>query len=514
MLRNKLHVSLGLLVAVGQVGVHAQPSVSESLNLRIAGQLATMFPQPTGPAFVLPPELQIKPKSLAPLPTPVTPATPVSPPVIAGSVKSGGLVAPVIEPVRGNATLEPENPGNQTASPRSAEFDQLYLQEKYPQAVTEGLKLVQSGVVLTPQQRFRLANALSWTGKTEQAQPYYRSLFFTPLDAAARLGLANAQRWGGRQELAAPGYQQVLALAPANTDARIGLKLADRQLRPSTTLSLGRAQDNQGLVFDQLNALHMWRNSTGTRLYGVEARGIQSSADVIPGLAPYQQAQNKAVGLRYEALDLRFAPRLNVELQTAPSTQVFGGLRLKLTEGATYASLSRVNWGSLNYSARSIAARYSAAELGLDHNSEGRWGELSLNGRAYQVSDSNSLLTSQIKFTPAWRPLGPGFRTFVVADTRNAQFNTADYWSPTSYGTASVGLSQSWETEDWSLYASAQAGNKLYGEAGPAWSASLAAKRWISPDYALGLNATTLANRRDDAAYRASFVNVNIEKLW
>jgi hypothetical protein len=499
-------VMAGMLL--GSAQLHAQPSGTDNLNLRIAGNLASMFPQPTGPAFVLPQELQIKPEpskasNTAPLPA-----------VISGAVKPGGLVAPVITPPRLSQSLEPPSVASVTG-PDTAEFDKLYLQEKYPQVVTLGLKLVDNGVVLSQEQRLRLANALSWTGKPDLALPYYRSLFFTPFDAAARLGLANAERWRGRQELAAPVYQQVLAVAPANTDARVGLSLASRQLRPSTTLSLGRAQDNQGLVFDQLNAMHSWRNSSGMRIYGVEARGIQSSADIIPGLAPYQQAQNKALGLRWQALDLRFAPRLHLDVQTAPDTQIFGGMRLKLTEGATYASISRVNWGAMNYSARSIAARYSANQFGLEHTSDSSFGEFALNANAYQVSDSNSLLTSQIKFTPSWRPLGPGFKTFVVADTRNANFNTADYWSPAGgYGTASLGLSQSWETEDWSLYASAQAGNKLYGEGGPTWSASLGGKRWLSPDYALGVNATTLTNRRDDAAYRASFVNVNIEKLW
>jgi tetratricopeptide (TPR) repeat protein len=496
-------------LALCGASLFAQTSSTESLNLRMAGNLAAMFPQPTGPAFVLPDELQITPRAL-----PQTNAPP-SLPVVGGVVKPAGLVAPVIQPPVRVQSLVPETGLNTGASARSADFDKFYLQEKYSQAVSEGLKLVQGGVVLTQEQRLRLANALAWTGKTDQALPYYRGLFFTPFDAAARLGLANAERWRGRQELAAPAYQQVLAVAPDNPDARIGLTLASRQLRPSTVLGLGRAQDNQGLVFDNLNAMHTWRNSTGLRIYAVQARGVQSSADALPGFAPYQQAQNKSLGVRFEALDLRFAPRLHVDVQTAPDTQIFGGVRLKLTEGATYASLSRVNWGAQNYSARSIAARHSATQLGLDHTSDSRWGELAFSANAYQVSDSNSLLTSQIKFTPAWRPLGSGFKTFVVTDTRNARLSTPDYWSPTSgHGTASLGLSQSWEADNWSLFASAQAGNRLYGDGGQAWSASLAGKRWLTPDYALGFNATTLANRRDDAAYRASFVNVNVEKLW
>lgn len=444
-------------------------SADAQLQLRVANQLASMFPKPTGPAFVLPSELQLKPNALA----------------------------------------------ASEALPSTTAFDQLYLKERYPQAAALGLELVQAGVALTQEQRFRLANALSWSGQPELALPYYRGLFFTPFDAAARLGLANAERWRGRQELAAPVYQQVLALAPDNSDARMGLSLATRQLRPSTVLSVGRALDNQGLTFDQLNATHTWRNDTGLRILTVDARGVQSTADAVPGLVPYQTAQNKALGVRYEALDLRFAPRLHVELQTAPDTQIFGGVRLKLGEGATYASLARVGWGALNYSARAMAARYSATQWGLAHATNTSWGAWSLDAQAFQVSDGNSVLTSQLKFTPAWRPFGPGFKTFVVTDTRHASFNTPDYWSPAGgYGTASVGVSQAWEQADWTLYTSAQVGNKLLGEAGPSWSASVGGKRWLSPDYALGLNATTLSNRRDDAAYRASFVNLNVEKLW
>lgn len=494
----------------------AQANASDALNLRIAGNLSSMFPQPSGPAFVLPNELNIQPRPVSPPPqipgALASPAMPVGSLPLAANTAAGGLSppAPVVAPVR-NQTLLPATSPAESPLPRTAEFDQLYLQEKYPQAVAAGLRLVKEGVALTQEQRLWLANALSWTGQTQQAIPYYRALFFSPFDAAARLGLANAERWRGRQELAAPVYRQVLSLAPANTDARIGLSLASRQLRPSTSLNLGRVQDNQGLIFDAFSAMHRWRNESGMRIYTVEARGVQSAVD----LSPLLQAQHKSLAVRYEALDLRFAPTLNLDLQTAPDTQVFGGVRLKLGEGATYVSAGRVNWGTLNYSSRSIAARYSAAQLGLEHTSDMSLGEFSVNAQAYQVSDSNSVLSSQFRFTPAWRPLGPGFKTFAAIDTRQARFNTIDYWSPADgYGTASLGVSQAWEAADWNLFASAQVGNRLYGEGGPTWSAGLSGKRWISPDYALGFNATTLSNRRDDAAYRASFVNVNVEKLW
>ena len=481
---------------------------SDTLNLRIADNLSTMFPQPTGPAFVLPSELKIQPRPITPPPviTGAAAATPM--PTVVGTA---GLSppSPPAQAVRDQSLL-PANPPQSVPQALSSEFDKLYLAEKYPQAASEGLRLVKQGVALTPEQRLRLANALSWLGQPEQSLPYYRGLFFTPFDSAARLGLANAERWRGRQELAAPVYQQVLSMAPANTDARFGLQLASRELRPSTSLNLGRVQDNQGLIFDAFSAMHRWRNETGMRIYSVEARGVQSAMD----LSPLLQAQHKSLGVRYEALDLRFAPSLNLDLQTAPDTQVFGGMRLKMGQGATYVSAGRVNWGKLNYSSRSIAARYSAAQLGLEHTSDVSLGEFSVNANAYQVSDSNSVLSSNVRFTPSWRPLGPGFKTFALVDTRHARFNTIDYWSPISYGTASLGVSQAWEAADWNLFASAQLGNRLFGEGGPAWSASLSGKRWLSPDYALGFNATTLSNRRDDAAYRASFVNVNVEKLW
>lgn len=406
-----------------------------------------------------------------------------------------------------NGTAQP----NPAPEPQSAVFDKLFLAESYRQAGDEGLALLARGVALTQEQRWRLGSALSWSGRGEAARAQFQSLLFTPFDAAARLGMANTHRWEGRPELAAPVYQQVLAQAPGNPVAAQGLRFASRALRPSSTLGVTRATDNQGLVFDQLNAMHRWRNETGQRLMAIEAQGIAATTDT----APQPRPQQRSLGVRYEALDLRFAPRLQLEVQTQPDTRLLGGVRLQLGKPATHVHVGHLNWGALNYSALSLANRYTANRLGLEHLASFKLGDLSAQANYYTVSDSNTVLTSQLKFTPAWRPLGQGFKTFVVSDTRNARFNTSDYWSPaTGAGLASVGVSQDWETQDWSLLASAQTGRGVYGDAGTAWSATLAGKRWLSPDYALGFNATLISTQRDEAAYRASFVNVNLEKLW
>jgi hypothetical protein len=124
-------------------------------------------------------------------------------------------------------------------------------------------------------------------------------------------------------------------------------------------------------------------------------------------------------------------------------------------------------------------------------------------------------MTTSLRFTPAWRPLGPGLKAYVSTETRDVRFNTVNYWSPVKgSGTGSLGVLGEWSAKDWLFYASGQIGSPLYGEAGTSWSASAAAKRWLSKDYAVGFNLWSMSSWRDSANYRARAVSLSLEKLW
>jgi hypothetical protein len=100
-------------------------------------------------------------------------------------------------------------------------------------------------------------------------------------------------------------------------------------------------------------------------------------------------------------------------------------------------------------------------------------------------------------------------------EVRDAEFNAPSYWSPEEgSGTAYVGLKGEWSADDWNIYSSAQVSGRLFGDAGNGWSFSAGGKRWLSNDVAMSMNLWAMASRRDNSAYRARSMSVNLEKLW
>ena len=124
-------------------------------------------------------------------------------------------------------------------------------------------------------------------------------------------------------------------------------------------------------------------------------------------------------------------------------------------------------------------------------------------------------MTTKLNLSSAWRPIGSHFTPFVGIETREAKFNTPNYWSPSEgSGTLYAGLLGEWGSADWNFYASGQTGARLYGDAGASWSVSAGGKRWLSKDVALSMNLWSMASTRDNATYRAQSANLNLEKLW
>jgi tetratricopeptide (TPR) repeat protein len=402
------------------------------------------------------------------------------------------------------------SPAQKDALERAAEVEKLYADVKHEAAGTAGLALVRQGVSISDDLRLKIANSLAWTGRLNEAYAQYELLLNGRFDGEARLALANATRWRGRADLAMPMYSQVLALDPDNTGAREGLALGERELRPSTTVSLGQSADSGDMKRRYLTVSHRWRDAAGTRIFEVETRAMQDRIDPVSLRVP--QAD---VTLRFQPLDVPLEPRVYVNLQGAPHSSVYGGARLKLGEGATHVQVDRLNWGAAAVSARALDAGLSAYHAGVESRHGLSAGEVYGRASVFRISDGNTLLTTSLKFTPSWQPLGPGIKAYVVTDTRDVRFNTPNYWSPViGSGTASLGLLGEWSSNDWFFYTVGQLGRPLYGEAGNSWSASAAARRWLSKDYALGINVWGLSSVRDGANYRARSVSVNMEKLW
>jgi hypothetical protein len=208
-------------------------------------------------------------------------------------------------------------------------------------------------------------------------------------------------------------------------------------------------------------------------------------------------------------------PKVYVNFQGLPKGGAFGGVRLRLADGPTHFYADRLAWGPLAVSARATDAGMTAYHLGVESTQSTSLGSFYGRLSGYRVSDSNTVLTSALRFTPAWRPLGQGIKAYVSTDTRDVKFNSLNYWSPASgSGTVSVGLSAEWSDKDWVLYSSGQMGRPIYGESGNSWSASAGGKRWLGKDYALGLNMWGMSSWRDGANYRARSMTVNLEKLW
>jgi hypothetical protein len=157
----------------------------------------------------------------------------------------------------------------------------------------------------------------------------------------------------------------------------------------------------------------------------------------------------------------------------------------------------------------------SATHLGLLGKRDTFLGDLMGRFDYYNISDTNTVWSSDIRLTSNLRPFGNAIKPFIGLETRKAMFFTPNYWSPQDgSGNLYMGLQGEWQTEDWSLYGSGQVGFPVYGDAGQSWSASAGMKRWITRTVALSFNLWAMATTRDGTAYRAQSAFVSLEKLW
>jgi hypothetical protein len=353
-----------------------------------------------------------------------------------------------------------------------------------------------------------IANSLAWTSRLDDAVPAYLGLTQGDFANEAHVGLANILRWRGRDHLAAPMYKGVLAIDSNNADALQGLELAERELSPRTTITFGTAEDSQDSrrSFNTVN--HRWRTDDGAGIMEIESSGIRDTL-------PTAEATQRDITLRYKALDLELKPSLELSLPSNTGNSIFASAGITFDEDRGSLDVGRVNWGRTASNANALAANLSATHIGGSEKRDFKFGTVTGRVHYFDVSDGNSILTTNLHLASSARPFGSHIKPFTGIETRGAKFGTANYWSP-AQGSGSLygGALAEWSADNWTLFASGQLGLPLYGDAGTSWSVSGGGKSWLTNNLALGINLWSMSSRRDGSEYRAQSANISLEKLW
>ena len=467
-------------------------------------QAVTSGPLLTPPQIVAPspPQIAVPSLSVAPLPSSSAPILTATQSV---ATPAGALIplAPFQYIPAPGARLK-DQAEQPKRSPEQQRIVDLSLAGDYQAAGTAGLAL-QAKENLDDELKLTFANSLAWSGRLPEATQTYQGLTTGAFAKEANIRMANIDRWLGYDHRAAKTYRSVLDTDPGNPDALQGLKLASRELSPRTTVSFGGSNDSSDLVTRALTANHRWRDSTGANVMEVETSGFR-------GQLPTIVSDQKDATFRYKALEHAYKP--SFEISTIGNA-LYGGVGVSLGERPILVEAGVVNWGRLTANPNALSAQLSATHLGLQAAQGLPFGKLVGRVDHYGVSDGNSVLTTSVRLSPSWRPLGSKIKPLLGMETRDVKFNTVNYWSPAQgYGSVYAGLLGEWGSDDWNFYTSGQVGTRLYGEAGNSWSWTAGGKRWITDDLALSLNLWGLSNQRDSLPYRANTYSVQLEKLW
>ena len=399
-------------------------------------------------------------------------------------------------------------PSDVQRDPKVQRVFDLYQKEDYLGAAEEGFPLL-SEFSNDAQLRLIVGNSLAWsTTRYQDAISAYRPLLDTPQARDASLGMANVYRWNGREDLALPLYKKVIEQAPDNKDAREGIILTERAMRPRTQISMGTARDANNMQRQELTLGHRWRSANGSNIFEIEGNGTN---DTQVDVASYQ----RNITLRYQGLELPLQPTFEVTEQTGPQQSVFGGVNLKITDDTQFIA-NRVNWGLLSFTTAAELANLSAAHFALATSKTGDLGNVRARVDYFGVSDGNTVVIGNLQYTPPWRPFGEYFKPFVGISTRDQANYSPLYWSPVNggYGVYFAGMQAEWSNSTSSVFASAQIGNGLYGEGGLNWGLSLGGKTWINEDYAIGAKLNKYAGGQYGPTYYFTSAQVTLERAW
>jgi hypothetical protein len=373
----------------------------------------------------------------------------------------------------------------------------------YRAAAQLGLRAIEEGGD-RPELRYAVANSLAWTGRYDAALEQYRALLGTAYDRRASIGIANIRLWTGEPWLAEERYREVLASDPANADARLGMQLAGRELRPALGLRLAHTADNQN--FTRSEAWLTYRKWGADRAWRYEASALRDWYSS-PGM---DTARNSLQGSVW-AMALPLAPRAEASLY---DNRLFGTLQIEPVRELLRLRVGHVNWARLAFTAGALADKLSANTIGLSSDARLAIGALRLRADCYEISDGNRIVDGEFQYTPAWQPLPWRLEWYGGVYGRRAEREDPRYWSPTpAYGLAFAGLRRNWSADPYDASAWLRAGAGFTDTAKASWSAGLSGRYWITKDVALGVEAWALEAPRP-SPYRMQQVMASLQHLW
>jgi tetratricopeptide (TPR) repeat protein len=355
--------------------------------------------------------------------------------------------------------------------------------------------------------RFAVANSLAWTGFISEAAQQYNALAGTNYHDQALIGLGNVNRWSGRPDKAAQAYRQVLQRDPDNLDARSGLLLASRELRPVSAAKIGRAGNSDDSDRTWTTLSHAWRDNSGATRQEITVGRLEESnhqADLV----------QRDLSWRYDNLDA-LVTQAELAVQESPATRLFGAITLRPAGTPLQIHIGHINWGKLAFNPLALQSGLTANRIGADFSYRYAPGNVRLTYNAYRISDDNLVQDASAQITPAIQPFGSSpLRAFLGVEARKSRFNDPRYWSPEEgQYTALVGVSADWSNQWWQTSGSVQYGAPLTGESGRTWSAGFGVKRWLSESWAVIAEAWAIHTPRD-GGYRAHSGSIRLEKLW
>jgi hypothetical protein len=402
------------------------------------------------------------------------------------------------------------------------EFQTLYQTGSYRAALIPGAKAIS----LNPydnELRLQLANTLAWTGRYDAAtEQYERLLHDKNFEGRARVGLSNMLRWRGAPQVALPILQEAAKQDPQNTDVVESLKQTQREIRPLTSVKLGRAADSNNLTRLELSASQrFWPQTTVLgRLLKLEL-GVLSGTDTLGNINMRHKDLSLSINLSPMGTGQRAATnwgnstgaRLELSAQNDVRTRVFARAHADFLGDAFSLRAGHVNWGRQAFNVAALQAGLTANQIGMSGNFNSEWLLVKARLDSYAVSDGNRVLDTEVSINPMWQPLPMGVQWYKAYAYRSADRVDPRYWSPKNNLTSIYGLKRSWYFEDGEFTVSASKSFGLTADTKGGYSLAANGKIWITRDTSLGMELFVIDAPRI-GAYRYNYLSFTVNQLW